>query len=79
VRKSCVRAQALQENKGNCVFFGKPANEADHAIPKSQGVTIQTGPDGNLQPTCTNCNRGPGGKHAQTFEEFLRRTQPPNS
>jgi RHS repeat-associated protein len=69
------RAQALQENNGNCVFCGKPATEADHAIPKSQNGNNTTGPNGNLQPTCTNCNRGPGGKFAQTTEEFLRRKQ----
>jgi len=69
------RAQALQENNGKCVFCGKPANEADHSIPKSQGGNNTTGPNGNLQPACTNCNRGPGGKHADTSEEFLRRKQ----
>src|SRR5205823_2799249 len=69
------RGQALQENNGNCVFCGKPANEADHSIPNSQGGNNTTRPNGNLQPACTNCNRGPGGKHANTSEEFLRKKQ----
>jgi RHS repeat-associated protein len=70
------RAKALSENNGNCVFCGKPATEADHAIPRARGGNNTTGPNGNLQPTCTNCNRGPGGKHTNTSEEFLRKKQP---
>jgi len=69
------RAETLKENDGKCVFCGAPATEADHAYPKSRGGNNTTGPDGNLQPTCTPCNRGPGGKHAQTSEEFLRRKE----
>lgn len=38
-----------------------PAKEADRSIPKSRGGNNTTGLSGNLQPTCTNCNRGPDG------------------
>jgi hypothetical protein len=67
------RAEALSENNGKYVFCGKPANEAEHSIPTSRGGDNTTGPKGNLQPACTGCNRGPGGKHTQTSEEFLRK------
>jgi RHS repeat-associated protein len=69
------RAEALAENEGNCVFCGGPAKEAEHAIPACRGGDCTTGPSGNLQPSCVACNRGPGGKHTQTSEEFLRRKQ----
>jgi len=67
------RAEALKENDGKCVFCSKPAQEADHSIPASRGGDTTTGPNGNLQSACTQCNRGPGGKHALTSEEFLWR------
>jgi len=63
------RKEALDENQGNCVFCGKPAREADHAIPRSRGGDTTTGPDGNLQPTCRGCNRQKGTK---TSEEYLK-------
>jgi 5-methylcytosine-specific restriction endonuclease McrA len=50
------------------VFCGDTAKEADHAIPKSRGGDTTTGPDGNLQPTCTHCNRQKG---AKTSDEYL--------
>ena len=60
------REKALQENGGKCVFCGKPAEQADHAIPRSRGGNNTSE---NLQPTCRACNQQKG---AKTSEEFVR-------
>jgi hypothetical protein len=67
------RQEALAENNGNCVFCNKPANEADHAIPRSRGGDTTTGPGGNLQPTCRHCNRQKGTKTSDEYLEWKQK------
>jgi RHS repeat-associated protein len=60
------RKQTLKENNGKCVFCGKKATQADHAIPKSRGGDTTSN---NLQPTCQSCNQQKGTK---TTQEYLQ-------
>jgi 5-methylcytosine-specific restriction endonuclease McrA len=59
------REQALKENNGKCVFCGKKATQADHAVPKSRGGDTTSD---NLQPACQGCNQQKG---AKTTGEYL--------
>jgi RHS repeat-associated protein len=63
------RSEALKENGGKCVFCGKQANQADHAVPRSRnGNTTKE----NLQPTCAGCNQSKGAKTTQEFLNWLK-------
>jgi RHS repeat-associated protein len=62
------RDQALQENGGKCVFCGRPATQADHAVPRSRGG--DTTPE-NMQPACSHCNAQKGAKTTQEYLDWL--------
>ena len=51
------------------MFCGKPATQADHAIPRSRGGDTTTR---NLQPTCQGCNQQKGAKTTQEYQEWLQ-------
>ena len=50
-----------------CVYCDAPFEDIEHTIPRAQGGTDHIE---NLVPSCANCNRGPGGKHARTPAEW---------
>ena len=74
-----ARAGKLAENGGNCTYCTiRPANEVDHikslksyaddvnagTLSKAE-ATKRANAENNLTGACTQCNRGPGGKHAK--------------
>lgn len=56
-----------------CVYCGGEFEDVEHSIPRSRADEFgMVNPDhaDNLRPSCRDCNRGPGGKHARTAAEW---------
>lgn len=56
-----------------CIYCDAPFEDIEHSIPRSRAAEFGLDdPDdiNNLVPSCSACNRGPGGKHAQTPAEW---------
>ncbi|MFB7919238.1 HNH endonuclease [Streptomyces sp. NPDC056061] len=51
-----------------CAFCGGPYEEIEHLVPLSRGGEHSLA---NLVPSCIECNRGVGGKHARDPWEWL--------
>ncbi|GGY88658.1 HNH endonuclease [Streptomyces nitrosporeus] len=51
-----------------CVFCGGPFEEIEHILPLSRGGEHSLA---NIVPSCVDCNRGAGGKHARDPWEWL--------
>ncbi|MGV9762403.1 HNH endonuclease [Micromonospora tulbaghiae] len=58
----------------SCVYCGAPFADVDHVRPKSDHdaeEAAEVDHPRNLAPSCADCNRGPGGKHARDVLEFV--------
>lgn len=68
IRKEHIEYWIGQGIPIECYVCGGPYEESEHIIPLTLG-----GPDvlSNMLPSCVECNRGVGGKHASPLKEWL--------
>ncbi|MGW2514995.1 HNH endonuclease [Streptomyces scopuliridis] len=61
-------ASWAEDDLYGCAFCGGPFEEIEHLVPLSRGGEHSIA---NLVPSCIECNRGVGGKHARDPWEWL--------
>lgn len=68
IRKEHIEYWTSQDIPIECYVCGGPYEDSEHIIPLTLG-----GPDilSNMLPSCAECNRGVGGKHARPLREWL--------